>query len=151
MTQETERSGARPRREEKAVRATAVAALAGVVAWVVKFASIAAQGFSESPVDVGAFVVGLVLLAVGGTSLALRLTAGRSAVVTVLACALAAGLVVVLTGALATLSATVFGEGTPLGSEGGLGVLMLAMLAVGITGLRYGGARRRAGAVAAAR
>lgn len=139
MTRETQRSGARPRREERAVQATAVAALAGVAAWVVKFVSIAAQGFSESPVDVAAFVVGLVLLGVGGTSVALRLTAGRSAVVTVLACVLAAGLVVVLTGVLATLSAAVFGEGTPLGSEGGLGVLMLIMLAVGITGLRRSG------------
>jgi len=118
------------------IRITAGAALLGALAWVVKWVAIAAQGASGSPVDVTAFFVGLVLVAVGSISLTLRLTRGRSAVVTALATVGGAVLTVLLVPGLSIVSNALFGEGTTVGTEGGIAVLVVAAVVVGVTGLR---------------
>ncbi|TDQ61075.1 hypothetical protein EV188_103582 [Actinomycetospora succinea] len=124
------------------IRVTAVAALLGALAWIVKWAAIAAQGGGQSLVDVSVFFVGLVLAAIGSASLTLRLTRGRSAVVTTSAVVGGAVLTVLLVPGLSIVSNAVFGEGTVAGTEGGIAVLVVALLVVGVTGLRAPATRR---------
>ena len=121
---------------ERAQRVAAAAAIAGAAAWVVKWAAIAVQGASGSPVDLAAFFVGLVLIVVGAMSVGLRFTRGRSTGATVAACLGAAVIAVLLVPVLQTASEALFGAGTPAGGEGGLVVLAVAALVVGVTGLR---------------
>lgn len=118
------------------IRVTAAAALLGALAWLVKWAVIAAQGASGSSLDVAAFFVGLVLVAIGSASLTLRLTRGRSRALTVLAVIGGALLTVLLVPGLSIVSNALLGEGTVLGTEGGIAVLVVAALVVGVTGLR---------------
>lgn len=121
---------------ERAQWVAAAAAVAGAAAWVVKWIAIAVQGGSGSPVDLAAFFVGLVLIVTGATSLALRLTRGRSTGATVAACLGAVVVAVLLVPVLQIASEALFGAGTPAGGEGGLVVLALAAGVVGVTGLR---------------
>ena len=118
------------------IRITAVVALLGALAWMVKWTAMAAQGGEQGPVDTSAFFVGLVLTAIGSVSLTLRLTRGRSTAVSAAAAVGGAVLTVLLVPGLSIVSNLVFGEGTPLGTEGGVAVLVLAALVVGVTGLR---------------
>jgi len=118
------------------VRLTAAVGLLGVLAWVVKWAALGVQGGQETGVDRTAFVVGLVLLAVGSVSVALRATSGRGTAMTVVAVLIAVVVTVLLVPALSIASNAVFGEGTRPGTEGGLVVLALVALVAGVTGLR---------------
>ncbi|MEJ2888960.1 hypothetical protein [Actinomycetospora aeridis] len=118
------------------IRVTAGAALLGALAWMIKWAAIMAQGASGSPVDIAAFFVGLVLVAVGSVSLTLRLTRGRSRGVTTAAAIGGAVLAVLLVPGLSIVSSAIFGEGTVAGGEGGIAVLVVVALLVGATGLR---------------
>jgi len=116
-------------------RITAGAALAGALCWLAKWATLLAQGGEEGPVDTAAFVVGLVLIVVGATSVGLRLTRGRGTGATVAACVGSAVVTFLLVPVVQILAETVFGEGTVAAGEGGLALLAAVAVVVGVTGL----------------